>query len=116
MGQMDIEKEEALQQVQDSIEIVENARADQSLNPVESNALEIASLKLRNLERSIIAIVQLELVASLTADTQALKELTVQIKQASDKLSGVASVIEKAATVVESFIKVVTAAASSGWI
>jgi hypothetical protein len=111
---MDIEKNKTLEQVQESLEIVESARADQSLSPAEKNKLEIASVKLRNLERSLIKIIQMELVASLTADSKALKDLTVQIKQSSDRLSGVAATIEKAASVVESFIKIITTAAAAG--
>ncbi|MEP7144016.1 MAG: hypothetical protein ABI707_14135 [Ferruginibacter sp.] len=108
---IDIEKNITLEQVRASIEIVESARADQSLSPDEKSKLELAVVRLRDLERSIIESLESDLVASLIADSRALKALTAQIKQSADKLSGVASAIEKAGTVVESLIKVITTAA-----
>ena len=106
-------KIKTLTQVHDALEIVENARADQSLNSNEKFELEKAAVKLRNLERSIIKLVQLELVASLTADSTALKTLSNEIKKSSDKLSGVAVRIEKVAKVIEAFISIVTTAAAA---
>ena len=111
---MNSEKIKTLDQLRDAFDAVETARARPGLSPEEDNALELASIKLRRMERSIIKMVQLELVDSLTADSTALKDLTVQIKQSSAKLSDVAAIIEKAAGVVESFVKIITAAATSG--
>jgi hypothetical protein len=111
---MNTEKIKTLDQLRDAFDAVENARAQQGLSAEEDHALELASIKLRRMERSIIKMVQLELVDSLTVDSKTLKDLTVQIKQSSAKLSGIAAIIEKAAGVVESFIKIITAAASSG--
>ena len=111
---MNTQKIKTLDQLRDAFDAVEEARAQQGLTPEEDSALELASIKLRRMERSIIKIVQLELVDSLTADSKALKDLTVQIKQSSAKLSGVAAIIETATGVVDSFIKIITAAASSG--
>lgn len=113
---MNTEKIKTLEQVQDALDIVENARADQNLSPDEKHELEKAAVKLRNLERSIIKKEQQNLVDSLTADTNALKDLADQIKQSSDKLSGVAAAIEKAANVIEAFISIVATAVASGLI
>src|SRR5690349_6400719 len=107
---MNTQKIKTLEQLRDAFDAVETARAELGLSREEDNALELASVKLRQMERSVIKIVQLELVDSLTDDSKALKDLTVQIKQSSAKLTGIASIIEKAAGVVESFIKVITAA------
>ena len=111
---MNTEKITTLEQVQDALDIVENARAITGLNPDEKLKLEAASVKLRNLERTIIRIKTAELVASLTSDSDALKVLAGQIKQSSEKLSGVANAIEKAAKVVGTFIKIVATVFASG--
>ncbi|MEO5893741.1 MAG: hypothetical protein ABIQ31_26030 [Ferruginibacter sp.] len=113
---MDTLKIKTLEQVSDASELVENARADHSLTPTERLELEKVAVKLRNLERSIIKIVQQELVETLTADSAALKVLAEQIKKSSEKLSGIADTIEKASKVVDAFIKIVTTAAASGLI
>jgi hypothetical protein len=111
---MDTLKIKTLDQVSDALDVVETARADQGLSPASKLALQTAAVRLRNLERTIIKMVQQELVDSLTADAEALLELTDQINESSDKLAGVAAAIEKAATVVESFIKIITSVAASG--
>jgi hypothetical protein len=111
---MNTEKIKTLEQVHDAIDIVENARSITGLTPSERLELETASVKLRNLERTIIRIKTNELVASLTSDTDALKDLAKEIKQSAEKLTGVASAIEKAAGVVEAFIKIVASAVAAG--
>lgn len=111
---MNTEKIKTLEQVHDAIDIVENARAISGLTADEILELETASVKLRNLERTIIRIKTNELVASLTSDANALKDLSNQIKQSADKLSGVATAIEKAANVVEAFINIVASAVAAG--
>lgn len=113
---MDSLKMKTLEQVDAALEIVEDARADQSLNDSEKHQLEIAAVELRNLERTIIKSVQKELVASLTADSGALKDLARQIKETSEKLAGVADTIHQAAAVVELFIKVITTIAATGFL
>jgi len=113
---IEIEKINTLEQVQDAIEVVESARENLTLNRSEKNQLQIASVKLRKLERSLIKKIQSELVVSLAADSKALKELSLQIKKSSDKLTEVAATIEKASNFVESFIKVVTVAVGLGLI
>lgn len=111
---MNTEKIKTLEQVHDAIDIVENARAIAGLNSDEKLQLETASVKLRNLERTIIRIQTTDLIASLTTDTNALKDLAAKIKQSADKLDGVASAIEKAAGIVESFINIVASAIAAG--
>ncbi len=113
---MNTEKIKTLDQVLDAIDIVENARAISGLTSDERLELETASVKLRNLERTIIRIETKELVALLTADANALKDLSNKIKQSADKLSGVANAIEKAAGVVEAFINIVSKAIAAGLI
>lgn len=111
---MNTEKINTLEQVQDAMDIIENARAIAGLTQDEKLKLETASAKLRNLERTIIRIKTTELVATLTSDSDALKVLARQIKKSSEKLSGVADAIEKAACIVESFIKIITTAFAAG--
>ena len=111
---MNTEKIKTLEQVFDAIDIVENARAIAGLAPSERLGLETASVKLRNIERNIIRIKTNELVALLTADVDTLKDLANQMKQSADKLAGVGHAIEKAAGVVEVFIKIVVATVGAG--
>jgi uncharacterized protein Yka (UPF0111/DUF47 family) len=111
---MNTEKINTLEKVQDAMDIVENARAVTGLTPDEKTKLEAASTKLRNLERTIIRIKTTELVASLTSDSEALKILAGQIKESSEKLSGVANAIEKAACIAETFIKIISTAFAAG--
>ena len=113
---MNTEKIKTLEQVQDALDIIENAWADQNLNAHEKLELEKAAVKLRNLERSIIKKVEQDLIDCLTTDSKALKDLSNQIKQSSDKLAGIAAAIEKAANVVEAFISIVKAATAAGLI
>lgn len=113
---MNTEKIKTLEQVHDAIDIVENARAITGLTPDERLELETASVKLRNLERTIIRIKTNELVASLTLDSNALKDLAKQIKQSAEKLAGIATAIEKATGVVDAFINIVATAVSAGLI
>jgi hypothetical protein len=111
---MNTEKIKTLEQVHDAIDIVENARAISGLVPSERLELETALVKLRSLERNIIRIKTNELVDSLKTDAAALKELSNQIKHSAEKLAVVAGALEKAAWVVEAFIKFVTAALAAG--
>ena len=113
---MNTEKFKTLAQVDAAIEIVEEARAVDNLSPSERLALETASAKLRNIERSIIRMVSNELVDSLTSDANALNDLANQKKQSAGKLERVANTIQKTASVVEAFITIVTTAASAGFL
>ena len=113
---MNTEKLKTLEQVHDAIDIVENERAKTGLTPSQRVDLETASVRLRNLERTIIRIKTNELVASLTSDAKALKDLASQIKQSAEKLDEVANAIEKAASIVEAFIKIFTTAVSAGFL
>jgi hypothetical protein len=113
---MDTLKIKTLEQVSDALELVEEARASHGLTDAEKLDLEKTAVKLRNVERSIIKIVQKELVSSLTADSKALKALAADIKAASDRLSVVAAAVEKAAAIVDSFVKIITTAVASGLI
>lgn len=111
---MDSEKIKTLQQVQDAFDIVEEARTANSLTSPERLNLEIASVKLRSIERSIIRSKADELITSLTADSKALKDLAGQIIRSTEQLSHIARALEKAAQVVEAFVNVVIAAAAAG--
>jgi hypothetical protein len=113
---MNTEKIKTLEQVLDAFDIVENARAISGLTSDERIELEKASVKLRNLERTIIREETKELVALLTADANALKDLSNRIKQSAEKLSGVATAIEKVASVVDSLINIVASAVAAGFL
>ncbi len=113
---MNSEKIKTLEQLHDAIDIVENARAIPDLSPAERLEIEKASVKLRNLERSIIRIKSTELVSSLTSDAESLLELATEMKASVDKLAGISSAIEKAAGIVGAFVNIVKSAAAAGLI
>src|SRR5438067_901721 len=111
---MDALKINTLEQIRDALEIIEDARDDSSLTPMEKSGLEKAAVQLRNIERSIIRKKEQELVASLTDDSMALKGLVVQIRGSAKKLAAVANAIEKTSKVVEAVIKAAKGASSAG--
>lgn len=111
---MDTLKINTLDQVSDALDAVEDARAATDLSAADNDALETASLKLRDLERSIIKSVQDELVDTLTADCTTLKKLTDQICQSSKKLDNLAGILEKTTKMVDAFISVVITAVGAG--
>ncbi|HTF82364.1 MAG TPA: hypothetical protein VL947_11585 [Cytophagales bacterium] len=111
---MNTEKIHTLEQILDAMDIVENARGILGLSTEDRFELERASVKLRNLERSVIRMKTNELLASLVADAEALDALSCQMRQSAEKLAGVAIAIEKAAQVVAGFVEVVAAVAASG--
>jgi hypothetical protein len=113
---MSTKKEETLKQVQDAIEIIEEARVLEGLAKSEITRLETASVKLRNLERNIIRMKTNELVVLLTSDANALKDLAVQINQSAEKLAKIASTLEKTVSSVNLLIKAVAGAAGLGLI
>jgi hypothetical protein len=108
---MDALRVKTLEEVDAALEIVESARANAALTPAEKLELEKAAVKLRNLERAIIKLVEKDMVSSLSKDSLALKNLSAEIKASSQDLAGVAATIAKAASVVESFIKIITSVA-----
>jgi hypothetical protein len=111
---MNTEKIKTLEQIHDAIDSVEEARALDGLTPAQKLKLETASVKLRNLERTIIRAKTNELIALLTADANGLKDLSNEIKQSADKLAGVSAAIEKAVKIVEGFINIVASAVAAG--
>jgi hypothetical protein len=111
---MDTLKINTLDQVSDALDAVEDARATKGLSAADKNNLETASLKLRDLERSIIKSVQDELVDTLTSDCTALKALTEQIDKSAKKLDALAGALEKATKAVDGLITVIIAAAGAG--
>jgi len=111
---MDTEKIKTLEQIIDSMEIVENARSTSGLSKDERLELEKASVQLRNLERTIIRIRTTEVVDKLTADTKALEKLTKEIEQTSEKLTGVVKSMEKVVTTIEAFINIAAQAIAFG--
>jgi hypothetical protein len=113
---MNTEKIKTLEQIHIAIEIVEKARAVPGQLPEQVYNLENASVKLWALEQSIIRKSGDDLITSLTADSNALKDLAVKIKQSAESLEGIADVIEKAAKVVEVLINLIAAAAGAGLI
>jgi hypothetical protein len=113
---MNTEKIKTLEQVHNAIDIVEEEREKPDLTPDQTRDLESALLKLRNLERTIIRIKTNELIDSLIADSDELKELTARIKESAQKLEKVAEALETAVNVVKAFIKLVKAAVSGGFL
>jgi hypothetical protein len=111
---MDTLKINTLDQVSDALDAVEDARAAKGLSASDKDNLETASLKLRDLERSIIKSEQDELVATLTADSTALKDLTEQISQSSKKLDNITAILETTTKLVDAFISVVVTAVGAG--
>ncbi len=111
---MNTEKINTLAKIHAAQDVIIDALADPQLTKNEISALQDSSLKLRNMERSIVALVGQKLVDSLTADTKDLKTLIKQIEQSAEKLSKVANGIKKAARVVEALIKIVSTAISMG--
>lgn len=111
---MNTEKIKTLDKVHDAIEIIENARSILGLSPDERMELERASVMLRNLERAIIRVISQDMIKALNKDAQALKDLSDQIKQSSDALSGVANALEKTSKIVESFINIIASAVAAG--
>jgi hypothetical protein len=111
---MNTEKIKTLEQVHDAFDVVEEARSGSDLSQTERIELEKASVQLRNLERNIIKAKTNEMINALTSDTEALKKLAKEISEMANKLKVIASVIEKAAKVVEIFVHVASTAASAG--
>jgi len=111
---MDTAKIKTLEQVNDALDLVEDARADTELQPAERLQLEKASVQLRNLERSIIKQNEQELIEALQTDTKGLSELIEDMKKSAEKLARIAEVMQKANKVAENLIKVVTQALSAG--
>jgi hypothetical protein len=107
---MNTEKINTLAQIHAAQDIIINALADPTLTPAEKEILQDTSLKLRNMERSIVTLFGQILVDSLTSDTADLKNLVEQIKQSAEKLAAVASSIEKVAGIVEAFISIISTA------
>ncbi len=107
-------KPQTLKQVQDAIDEVGVARGKKGLTAAEKMLLQNTLLTLRSLERSIIDTIRDELVASLTADTQKLQELTDKINNASKKLDKLAGVLETTSKVVDGFIKIIVTAVGIG--
>ncbi|MEO6314345.1 MAG: hypothetical protein ABIU63_14040 [Chitinophagaceae bacterium] len=107
-------KPKTLEQVSAAIEAVEIARGKKGLSASDRMALQETSLRLRSIERSLIASVQDELVASLEADTLALQVLIDAINKSSKKLGKLAVILEKTAQVVDALVKIVVTAVGAG--
>ncbi len=111
---MCIEKINTLEQIHLAIESVENARSVPGLSTEQEIELERASVKLWNLEQSIIRKTGNDLIKSLIADSKALRDLTVKIKQSGQLLEDVAEVVEKVSKVVETLLKILATAGGAG--
>ena len=111
---MDSAKIKTLEQVNDALDIVEEARADLDLQPAEKLLMERASIQLRNLERTIIKQKEQELVEGLKTDTKELAFVISEIKQSAQNLARIAEIIEKANKIAEEFINLVSKALAAG--
>jgi len=101
-----------------------HAAQDEILAALDDNTLSIeqrvllqkAGGKLRDMESSIIHLVNQELVDALTPDVSALKNLTEQIKQCSDNLAAVSSKIENVANKIGSLVSAISTLLAAGLI
>ncbi|MFA6923804.1 MAG: hypothetical protein WC223_06060 [Bacteroidales bacterium] len=107
-------KENTLAQIHAAQDTIIDAMADPTLTPIQIKALQDASTKLRNMERSIVGLIGQNLINSLTTDSKALKNLAEKIDESAEQLSGVAAAVKNAATVVEDFIKIISTAGAAG--
>lgn len=89
---------------------------DNTLSIEQRVLLQKAGGKLRDMESSIIHLVNQELVDALTPDVSALKELTAQIKQCSDNLTAVSAKIENVADKVGSLVSALSTLLGAGLI
>lgn len=89
---------------------------DNTLSLEQRILLQSAGGKLRDMESSIIHLVNQELVDALTPDVSALKDLTVQLKQCSDNLAAVSTKIEKVADKIGSLVSAISTLLAAGLI
>ena len=109
-------KIKTLEQIHIAIDLVEKARAVPGLSPEQTYNLESASVKLWALEQSIIRKSGDDLITSLTADSNELKDLAEKIKKSAESMEGIAGVLESASKVVEVLINIIVAAVAGGLI
>ncbi len=111
---MEALKTQILEQVNDALRAIEDARDDIHIPEQQKFYLETISVQLRNMERSIIRQKELELVDTLTSDSHALKEMARRLKDSAKKLEKIADAVEKVSKLVELLIKAVAGGISAG--
>lgn len=111
---MNTEKIKTLDQILDSIEIIENARSINDLSQEDRLKLEKASLQLRNLITTIIREKSNKLIEILNRDTDKMKSLIEKMQISNKKLAGVAKSLEKATNIIESLVNITSQALLSG--
>ncbi|WP_431166141.1 hypothetical protein [Tenacibaculum halocynthiae] len=111
---MNTEKIKTLDQILDSIEIIENARSINDLSQEDRLKLEKASLQLRNLITTIIREESNKLIEILNRDTDKMKSLIEKMQISNKKLAGVAKSLEKATNIIESLVNITSQALLSG--
>ncbi|RBW55794.1 hypothetical protein DS884_15700 [Tenacibaculum sp. E3R01] len=111
---MNTEKIKTLDQILDSIEIIENARSINDLSQEDRLRLEKASLQLRNLVTTIIREKTKKLIEILNRDTNKMKSLIEKMQISNKKLAGVAKSLEKVTNIIESLVNITSQALLSG--
>lgn len=104
----------ALEQIHYAQGSIVDAMQDPSLTDAEMKNLEDASFLLRNLERAIVKHMAQDLINSLTADTQALKVLTQEIKSTAQQLSSIGAGLETVCNVMDAMISITGTALTAG--
>jgi len=89
---------------------------DNALSIEQRILLQKAAGKLRDMELSIIHLVNQELVNALAPDVSALKDLTAQLNQCSDNLAAVSVKIEKVADKIGALVNALSTLLSAGLI
>ena len=89
---------------------------DVTLSNEERILMQKAGGKLRDIESSIIHLVNEELINALTADVSALKELTAQINMAEDHLAATRTKIENVSNKVGSLVSALSTLLAAGLI
>lgn len=97
-------------------EIILTSLDDKSLSIEERILLQKAAGKLRDMELSIIHLVNQELVDALTPDVSTLKELTTQLNQCSDNLAAASTKIEKVAGKIGALVNALSTLLAAGLI
>jgi len=111
---MDAVKLQTLDQVSDAMDAVEAARAVKGLSDDDKDNLEQTAVSLRNMERSIIKLMQDELVEKLKSDSKDLADLTEKISKSSKKLDKLANILEKTSEAVGLLISAIAGGVSAG--
>jgi hypothetical protein len=105
---MEKTKSQLLDELHFVIEEIENARSMDNLTKPEKIFLETTSLKLSNIEQTIIQEISENLVSKLTIDAMELNEMSEQINKSSQSLEKVAKNISKVTELLNFLVKAIS--------